>query len=380
MATPPILLPLWPRPNVTETLEWLTDIILSENGSEERTEMRTAPRQSFSYTYFVPVAQRARIANIVYGGRKLQWYVPVWPQVQQIGVVSAAATSIACETRYSEFRDGGLLMLWESPEKYQILEIDAVTSDTNIDLAEETDAFTDAVLMPVRVGRLTGDPSRAFNGRTSVLEMAYAVDDQAELTVAAPTQYLSADAYFDPGLLDSGTLNEGLQARIDVFDEGLGQVSYLAPWTFNRPRRVHRMMAEDAAEAWTVREFLHRRRGRSVAFWQPSFEADLRVTSTGTINATMRVRADDYIDYAEDRTHIAVETASGWLPRAISNPIDLGGGEIQLTVSPSLGVAASTIKRVCYMGLKRLDTDRAEIAYMGGTVSQCAVNTVEIQP
>lgn len=140
------------------------------------------------------------------------------------------------------------------------------------------------------------------------------------------------------------------------------------------------MMAEDAAEAWTVREFLHRRRGRSVAFWQPSFEADLRVTSTGTINATMRVRADDYIDYAEDRTHIAVETASGWLPRAISNPIDLGGGEIQLTVSPSLGVAASTIKRVCYMGLKRLDTDRAEIAYMGGTVSQCAVNTVEIQP
>lgn len=380
MATPPILLPLWPRPSVTETLEWLTHVIVSEDGGEERTEMRTAPRQSFAYQYFVPVQLRARIANIVYGGRKLQWYVPVWPQLQQIGAVTAAATSIACETRYSEFRDGGLLMLWESPEHYQILEIDAVTSDTNIDLVDATEAFTDAVLMPVRLGRLSGDPSRAFNGKTSVLEMAYDVDDQAELIVADPTQYLAADAYFDPGLLDGGSLSETIQARVDVFDEGLGLVSYLTPWTFNRPRRVHRMMAEDAVEAWGIREFLHRRRGRSVAFWQPSFEADFIVTSTGTINATMRVRLNDYIDYAEDRTHIAVETDSGWLARAISNPVDLGGGEFQFTVSPNLGVAASTIKRVSYMGLKRLDTDRAEINYMGGTVSQCAVNTVEIMP
>lgn len=381
MPTEPVLIPLWPRPGVTETLEWLTDVMITENGSEERTEMRTAPRQSFAYRYFVPPALRARIANIVYGGRTLQWHVPVWPQVQNVGAVAATATSIACETRYSEFRDGGLLMLWESPTHYQIIEIDAVTSDTNIDLAEEAEEFADAWLMPVRLGRLSNDPTRDFNGRSSVLDMTYMVDDPAELTVAAPTQYLGSDAYFDPGLLDGGSLNEEIRARVDVFDEGLGLISYRSTWTNNRPARIHRMMAEDAAEAWAIREFLHRRRGRSVAFWQPSFEADLRVMDSGAITGSLSVHRDDYDTFAPARTHVAIETPGGWLSREITSTLDLGGGELQLVFDSSLGgIDAATIKRISFMGLKRLDTDRVEISHVGGTVFRCAVNTVEIAP
>lgn len=381
MPTPPVLLPLWPRPGVTETLEWLTSLQISEDGTEERVEMREAPRQAFSYSYFVPPALRARIANIVYGGRTLQWHVPVWPQVQNIGAVADAATSLACETRYSEFRDGGLLMLWESPTHYQIIEIDTVASDTTINLAEAAEAFDDAWLMPVRLGHLTNDPSRSFNGRTSLLEMTYAIDDVEELTVADPTQYLAADAYFDPGLLDGGSLTEEIQARVDVFDEGLGPITYLAPWTYNRPSRVHRMMGEDAAENWAIREFLHRRRGRSVAFWQPSFEADLRVMDSGAITGSLSVHQDDYDDFAADRSHVAIETPAGWLTRQITSTVDLGGGELQLVFDSSLGgIDAATIKRISFMGLKRLNTDRVEISYIGAMVSRCAVNTVEIAP
>lgn len=381
MATPPILMPLWPRPRVTETLEWLTYVAVMEDGSEERTEMRTAPRQGFSYQYFVPYALRARAANIAYGGRELQWAVPVWPQVQNIGPVAAAATALTCETRYSDFRDGGLLMLWDSPDHCQIIEVDAVTSDTNIDLAEATEEFSDAWLMPVRLGRLTGDPSRAFNGKTSVLDLSFDIDDQLELTVDAPTQYLANDAYFDPGLLDGGSQTEQLNARIDVFDEGLGMVTFNAPWTNVRPVRSHRMMGADAAEQWTIREFLHRRRGRSVPFWQPSFENDLRLVSTGNITTAISVHQDDYNEFAAARSHIAIETPGGWLPRAINSINDLGGGVLQLILSSTLGgISASTIGRISFMGLKRQSADRTEITYIGGTVCECTVGTVEIQP
>ena len=50
-------------------------------------------------------------------------------------------------------------------------------------------------------------------------------------------------------------------------------------------------------------------------------------------------------------------------------------------LAASLGsIPASTIKRISFMGLKRLDTDRVEISYIGGMVSRCGVNTLEIAP
>lgn len=382
MATPPILLPLWPRAGVTETLGWLTDVMTPEDGAaEERTEMRVSPRQTFEFTYYIAGAWQARIDNIIYGGRTLQWYVPAWQQVQNVGAITVGQTSIACETRYSEFRTGGLIMLWESPDHYQILEMDAVTSDTSLDLIDVTEAFGEAWLTPVRVGYLDKAPTRRFNGRNSAVQMTFNVEDNEALTVGAPTQYLGADLYTDPGLLDGGQLAETIQAQFDIFDEGLGLVSYRAPWTNVRPARVHRMMGETAAENWAIREFLHRRQGKSIEFWQPSFEADFRLNAAGAVTTTLDVYPDDYIGFASARQHVAIETGAGWLPRRITGAALLGPSQLRLTFDSTLGgVQASSIKRVCYLGKKRLDTDRVELTYNSGMVSMVAVNTVEIAP
>lgn len=381
MATPPITMPLWPRAGASETLEWLTDVIVSEDGHEDRCEMRTAPRQTFSYRYFVPRTEQRRIRNIVYGSTGLQWYVPVWPQVQNIGAVAALATSLTCETRWSEFRDGGFAMLWQAADNYQIVEIDEVVDDATLSLTTAANEFTDAWLIPVRLGHLMGDANRIFNGRSDMVELAFQIDDPAALTVAAPTQFLGSDIYFEPGLLEGMASTERMMARIDVFDESLGQIAYRAPWDFNKPQRIHRMIADGAEEAWNMREFLHRRRGRSVAFWQPSFETDLRLLNTGNLTGFIRVADDSFVGFVEDRTHIAFETTTGWITRTIQSSLDLGNGEVQLAMTPTLGgIAASTVKRICWLGLKRLDTDRAEISHLGGTAYSCAVNTIEIQP
>jgi hypothetical protein len=117
-----------------------------------------------------------------------------------------------------------------------------------------------------------------------------------------------------------------------------------------------------------MREFVHRRCGRSRPFWQPSFESDFRVASTGAITTTLDVQDDDYRAFAAKRAHIAVETADGWLPRAITNRTDQGSGVTRLTL------------RVCFLGLKRLDTDRIEINWPAVQIGKCALNTVEFQP
>src|SRR5690606_13355565 len=199
MPTEPVTFPLWPRPGVVETLEWLTHVMISEDGSEERTELRDAPRQAFQFEFYVPPIHQARIDNIIYGARALEWRVPVWPQVQHVGAVEAALTSLDCETRYSEFREGGEVMLWESPDKWQVLPAE-VDDDDTLALGEETEAFADAWLMPVRRGRLVGNPQRRLDGRQSIVQMTFRIEDNAELVPAAPDQFLGDDLYTEPGL------------------------------------------------------------------------------------------------------------------------------------------------------------------------------------
>lgn len=382
MAASPVLFPLWPRPRAVETLEWLTFVQISEDGTgEERVEMRDVPRQGFRYEYFVPPAWQPRINNILYGGRPLQWQVPVWPQVQHVGAIAAGQGTLQCETRYSEFRAGSSVLLWESPTKYQVMPLVSVVDADTLDVSGVTTAFTDAWLMPLRLGHLSQNPQRRFDGRQSIVQLAFDIDDNAELTPAAPVQYEGEDLHTEPGLLDGGELTEQLVARIDKFDEQLGLVTYASPWENMRPARIHRMMGETPAENWAVREFLHRRAGRSRAFWLPSFEADFRVVDSGPITGALTVAPDDYQDFAPERVHVAIETPDGWLAREITATNLLSATQLQLVFDASLGgVDAASIRRVSLLGKKRLDADRVEINYMGAQVASCAVPTVELQP
>ena len=58
-------LPLWTFPPnwnspIKETLEWLTDVLQSPSGAEQRRALRLAPRRSFTFEVLVHQAQRTR--------------------------------------------------------------------------------------------------------------------------------------------------------------------------------------------------------------------------------------------------------------------------------------------------------------------------------
>lgn len=380
MATEPVLFPLWPRAGVSERLEWMTDVIPHEDGTEERTGVRATPRQFFRMTYYVASDWEQMIKNILYGGRRSRWWVPVWPQVQHVGGLTADDVEVACDTRFVEFRANGFALIWQAHNRYQIVQIDQIVDDGTISLSDALEEFTDAWIVPLRIGYMADSPTRRFNGRNSVAELSFAIEDNASLIPPAPPQYLGADAYTDEGLLDGGETSERIFDNLEVFDESLGIVRYSSPWVHVKPQRIHRMMADGPQANWEMRQFLHRRAGRLVPFWQPSFESDLRLLSTGNLTTTISVREDDYMDKAMARTHIAIETAAGWLFRAVSAPLLTSPGVMRLTLSSSIATNAASIKRICFAGLRRLDTDRVEINWIGGRVSTCSVNTVEIAP
>lgn len=383
----PAMVPLWAGVPLAETIEWMTAVQVFRNSAEERERMRGSPRHAFRLDCFVPGQFQPRLINMLWGARDEQWLVPTWSQVQHLGAVLAGEMTLDAQTSYSEYYAGQLLLLWQSPWVWQVIGIEEVVDANTLALTGPTEAFDDAYVLPVRRGFLASNPGRAFNGRTSRLSATFQIEENRALIVAAPEQYLGEDIYWEEGLLDGDKLEEDIEARMELHDEDLGLVSYYSQWTTNKAARPHRMLADGPEEAWTLREWLHRRGGRERAFWQPSFEMDMRVLSAGALTTTLSVALDDYLRFAWDpddpekrRDHIAVETATGWLPREITAAIQTGPDQMQLTLSSSLAINASAILRVCFLGLRRLDTDRVDVNWIGGCACSVSVPVLDIHP
>lgn len=376
----PALISVPPQAPVRETLAWKTDVQESFDGSEERLQVRLSPRQEFEYNYPAQADRKTVLFNTLYGAWPDRWLVPVWTQAQSIGAVTAGLQNLAVTTAYSEFRASSLALLWESPDRWQLVGIDLV-GGSSLTFVGLTEAFDNAWIMPVRFARIVSNVEKGTNAHRAEFSVNYEVLDNAALAVSAPTQFLGEDFYTDEILMTGESVSDNLIRRVEVLDEALGAVAFRSPWNYTRVSRPFRKIAANAAEAWAIRQWLHRRAGRYKAFWQPSFEADLRLLSSGTITGFLVVAADEYRRHAADRTHLAVETADGsWYARTITLVNDLGNGEIKLTLDSNLNVAASSVLRVCYLGLKRLDADRVQITWPGGGVAQVDVRMMELNP
>lgn len=373
------LLPLPAEAPLRESLEWKTDVMIANSSAEQRLSVRNHPRQAFRMT--VPAnAGRTRLAlNTLYGALRQRWGIPVWTEAQLIGAVSSGATTLAATVDIYDFRASSLALLYQSPTQFQVLEIDTVGSGV-LNLLAETQAFTNAWLMPLRVGRLAEAVDRKTNGYTNSIDLSWDVDDNLGWTPAAPAQFLGNDIYYDAPIIGSDTLSDSIDQRADIADYELGLVASKTPWARPQIARPHRSVLENAAAVRAYRNWLHRRRGKFRAFWLPTFEADLRVLSTGTLGSTIIISNDDYQTWSR-RRHIAVETAAGvWLPRTITDSSFIDATQVQLTLDSTLNVAATQVARVSYLGLKRLNTDRVELNWRGGGVVESSVTTLELTP
>ena len=379
----PPLVAWQPQAPVVERLEWLTDINNSKNGTEERFQVRVSPVQTWEYSYPANADRKQGLANRVWGSLDGEWLVPVWSQARYIGAVAADQLNVTMSTLYGEFAGSSLALLWESEDNWQVLAIDAILTSSTMRLFSLTRAFTRAYLMPLREAIIPGDVQKRLIGMGYHLEftLTFRVLENFALTVANPTQYLGDDVYTDDVLLDGDDGSDTLSKDVDLFDPGNGLVEHYTNWLNSRVSRTQRVLSEGLAENWTVREFLHRRAGRCKGFWQPSFEDDLRLTSTGTLTATITVLDNDYERFAVSRTHIAFELSDGtWMFRSVVDVDRVGDNTLQITLNTALSIAASRVRRVSWLGLKRLNTDRVEIRYIGNNVAQTEFRTLEIAP
>lgn len=378
------VLPLQPAAPVTETLAWVSDLMQSINGSEEVLQLQSAARQTYQYTFPEISTQKEMGLNVQYAAISKVWGVPLWTEAQYIGAISNGSATVTCEVDVFDFRDASLLFIWQDDSHYQVLDIATVGSGIlNLHSGQTTNLYTGAWVMPMRVGHIAGQIQRKSNGYNVQTAITFQVDDIIPLdTGDDPTQFLSNDLYLDNPLMGDDGVTFAVNTRIDTIDYGLGPIAYRFPWTNNRIDYSRQVLCSSAAEVRTFKQWLARRAGKSRKFWEPSFENDLRKQSTGNVTTTFLVARDSLTDWtALPRTHVAFELDDGsWLVRTITSITTISGTQVQLNLDSTLAVPASRIYRVSWLGLKRLDTDRIELQWVGAGVMQSNMQVTEVQP
>jgi hypothetical protein len=365
--------PFCPRVPMTEALEWFTDVITTNRGTDGLGRFRNAPRRAFEVSSVVTWPDSAKAQNGLMNGINERWVMPIWAELTHVGAIASGAGSISVDTANADY--GNLALIHQSNSDWEVVEIASVGSGT-ITLADTVAGdYTEADVMPAQVGRIQQTPAIRTGRVYSTFQFQWQSDENIALEPDAADQYRSDDIYLECPLLDGDGVDDGAVTRVDSLDETTGLVATYAPWTRNRWTRVHRTFRKDATETRELREWLYRRAGQYRPFWMPTYTRDIRITNTGTITNALTIHDDGY----GERGHIAIRTTGGtWLLREVDGVADVGGGFLTLSITEALNIAASEIDQASYLIRYRLAADRVEIEHMGGARVRAAIPLTEI--
>lgn len=380
-----VVFPFIPEAPVEESLEWLSDVLEAYDGSEQRCQIRRAPRQEFAWEVVAPNGlERQRLQALLGGWQARVFGMPVWPQQRFLSApVPAGAESIAVDSRFAEYREGGTALLWRSALQYEAVEITSLTEQSLL-LARPTlaDWPAGSSLVPLRQARLP-DAVPLEDGITyGRYRLHWRVLDNEPLSAPPPpVTYLGYEVLTAPTrLTDEGTAPRELFWPMEVLDYGSGMVAVESRMSHARVNSPRLFMKPDQREAaWTLRRWLHGLAGQTTPFWLPSDGADLTVAA----------------EFAADQTDIVIE-AVGYARYLLGDPMyrhlcfrlpdgsvrlrkvlgaTEGDGVETLSLDAALGLSGGpdTFK-VSYLRLVRLAADRIELVWDGPGRGRCQLS------
>lgn len=374
--------PNWARP-VVEKLEWLTDVMLSHGGVEQRVGLRDAPRRALAYDLATLTRHQTNLLEtMMLGWQARLWAVPVWTESQTLSAsLPAGSLSIPCQTDGYEFAANGLALLWAAHDRHEAVEITTVGA-SSIALKTATLAPWPAGtrLYPIRLGRL---PARQAFVRETARHLSgtveFAFDDNAAVTPADTGDVYDGYRVYDGRTNWADPVEVEMVRQVDEMDYETGKawvddLSGLAAML-----KSWRWLFTSRAEIVAFRRWLAARGGRLVPFWSISQAVDMEVAApigAGDTSITIRnIGYRRFLNGRADRRHLCIRTLGGTrYYRRITASSEINADTEQLAIDSALGVLLqpSDIHSVRFMHLSRLESDALEIEWHGHGAAECA--------
>jgi hypothetical protein len=384
--------PNWSRP-VTESLEWLTSVLSSPSGAEQRRCMRLYPRRHIEFDVATGNAERSAAEQtiMIHGGRTL--YLPMWQEAYRLtNSVSIGATTLSMEDASNgSIRAGDVLYVGSvtSVVDYELVSVASVVGDVvTLDAPIENDWPKYSRVHPVRKARFVDQPSFQRVGDSvatgSVNFMIMQQNDEFDGSVVPP----SFDTYLGNYVLtsepDSGqALDRNFERNLDTFDTELSLPLFRDTANISFGRQTYQWTNRGHAEYLAFKSMLYWFAGRLRNLWLPTFNSDLNMVADTPAGA--QFLTVDNIGFtaaggvAEGRTHVCIFKADGTrIYRQITGSTVTAAGDEVIGINGAVtgGLPKASVIRISFMQLCRLDQDRIEIAHQTDTrgVSSCSAS------
>lgn len=380
-GTRSVLFPFEPETPIEETLEFLTDVLRSRNGKEQRRALRKNPRQILEFDILTDGQDRRLLENLIFDGQDRAFGVPLWyePTALTVAAIATDLTITVEETTSRDFRVGGLAVLWNSPFDYEALEVSAVTSTTiTFASALQGNFSVGTRVMPVVSAHMVGTPGQTRwvrNLQKNRVKFRVIDNDVDIASTTGFSTYSSRVLLDDANVVDGNTVSESWSRTIHVLDNGTGTPYQATDQAVSRKGSSKGFVTSNLADLLNVRELLHHLKGRAISFYLPTFFPDfVPDAAIGSADASIDVEAVNYVDSVQSRQPrniIRVVKTDGTAsdPKLVTSATAPSAGVERLSISPdTVGITAAVadVERIEYIEKVRIDTDQIKITHYDG--------------
>lgn len=372
-----VMFPFEPEAPLTERIQFLTDILEAKDGTEQRVSLRLAPRQEFDLKLLREDGpERQKVDYLLFDWQSRVFGLPIWTEPAYVtSAITAGQTSVNVDdTTLSDFRAGGLAIVFESEDKFDALEVLSVGPTViNFNTPVLNNYAAGVRVMPLRTA-ITTQPAQEKKWAVNLAEFNLTMrvlDNTVDLSSTSgwPT-YNSKVLLSDPNAIDT-TLDGNISRQITVFDSaGVGKFSLGSTWNRARHGSAKTFITRTRAGLWSVRRLLHALRGSQVSFYLPTFTKDITLATLYLSGSSaMTIVNVGYTKYAKQRTpkvDIRIILNNGTIfTRTITASAELTPTTEQITLSSTIGqnIDPSDIARIEFLEKVRIDGEEITIEH-----------------
>ncbi len=384
---------VWPfEPNwnasYTEDLEWMTDIITSHSGKEQRSQIRSKPRRFYEFNSLLTKEFAAQSANLLWGWQNRMYGLPLWHD-RTIVASLLAATSLTItvdSTSGKGFFTGGLAILFNDPLDYEVVEILSFTT-TIITLKTQVIRTwsINTKIYPINIGRFPATiPYVRMTDEITTVTTMFNVDpvqnDPFIPVVTAPLTYNGHEVVLKkPNWAIPINVDNNFES--DIVDFSTGAISGLPTVDYARVIRRFQWMLKSKQEILDLRALLGRIKGRAKAIYLPTWFSDFKLYSTETASSTViRVLDNEFykmVGVNSALNVLMIDTISlDPIFRTITDVTLNVGGYVILTLNAPIGadLNTSTDPRLSLVHLCRMTADRVKIVRLTDSAATVEAN------
>ena len=356
-----------------ERLAWLTNVITSQSGVEQRRALRVGARRYFEVSGALEGEDRRLFDMAVFDWGSRFWSLPLYHDVQWVGPLSAEGVEIFCETDNRELVvDGMALLQAGSARQYEVVTIREVHADRIVARQPlENDWPAGTKLYPLRTAQLVEPPEARrshddmirFNAEFSLVEPY-----QDARTITLPTYRGWPVLERQPQ--ESGDLTATFHRLTHSLDNQVGK-----PLLVDPPGRAFPVMEQlwwifGLEEHSAFRGLLNFLNGRQKALWLPTWANDVTIVSAVTAGLDtvdiqhINYNRHGYLQAGRRDVRIALRDGRVFYARVVgAAQVDVNTERLQFESGLPAAFEPEDVYLVSWMVLSRCEQDEIEISH-----------------